>query len=47
MKRIDQSASLLGQAEVCQFDLATVVVQEQDVFRFDVSVDKTMAVDKL
>ena len=43
----DQSASLLGQAEVCQLDLAAVTVQQQDVFRLDITVDQAMAVDKL
>lgn len=42
-----QSASLLGQAKVCQLDLAAVIVQQQDVFRLDITVDQTMAVDEL
>ena len=42
-----QSASLLGQAKICQLDLAAVTVQQQDVFRLDITMDQAMAVDKL
>lgn len=42
-----QSTSLLGQAEVSQLDLAAVVVQQQDIFRFDIPVNQTVTVDEL
>lgn len=43
----NHGASLLGKAKVCQLDLTAVAVQQEDVFRLDVSVDQAVAVDEV
>lgn len=44
---MDEGSTSLGEAEIGQFDLTAVVVQQQHVLGFDVTVHQATLVDEL